>query len=326
MASTVEEAGRYEHPVKILAHVHQAPPLHNAGSEMMMLTILRGLASAGHDCRLITDRGVACELHGVPITLAGPSTPNRHDVKKAAHRWADIVLTHLSATYDATKHARLAKRPLVHLVHNDWTLKGFRVTPKTCQLAVLNSEWLTRAIGWPAAQMIVRPPVVVADYETEPGGAVTLVNLSAKKGADTFYALAERRPDLEFLGVVGGHSTQDIRDVPNVEIVEHTDDMRAVYARTGVVLMPSEYESWGRVAIEAACSGIPTIAHPTPGLLESLGTTGTFADRESIADWDTALADLIAGDTPPGIRERALSLEQQAAADIAGLSSALETL
>jgi hypothetical protein len=53
--------------------------------------------------------------------------------------------------------------------------------------------------------------------------------------------------------------------------------------------MPSSYESWGRVAIEAACSGIPTIAHPTDGLLEALGPAGIFVDRRKTRQWQAEL-------------------------------------
>jgi len=53
--------------------------------------------------------------------------------------------------------------------------------------------------------------------------------------------------------------------------------------------MPSAYESWGRTGIEAAASGIPTIAHPTPGLLESLGKSGTFVARDDIAGYVEAI-------------------------------------
>lgn len=49
--------------------------------------------------------------------------------------------------------------------------------------------------------------------------------------------------------------------------------------------MPSYYESWGRVAVEAMSLGIPVIAHPTPGLKESLGDAGLFANRDSIDQW-----------------------------------------
>jgi hypothetical protein len=32
-------------------------------------------------------------------------------------------------------------------------------------------------------------------------------------------------------------------------------------------------------------NGIPTIANPTPGLVENLGTRGLFVDRENIGGW-----------------------------------------
>ena len=46
-------------------------------------------------------------------------------------------------------------------------------------------------------------------------------------------------------------------------------------------------------AVEAAASGIPTIAHPTPGLQEALGDAGVFVDRDDIDGWETALKELL---------------------------------
>jgi len=109
-----------------------------------------------------------------------------------------------------------------------------------------------------------------------------------------FYELAARNPDIQFLGVKGGYGEQMIEDLPNVTIQENTtifgDD---VYSRTKVLLMPSKYESFGRTAIEAAASGIPTIAHPTPGLIESLGDGGLFCDRTDVDLWDKTLKELM---------------------------------
>src|SRR5690606_19301196 len=113
--------------------------------------------------------------------------------------------------------------------------------------------------------VVVRPPVAAAEYATEPGDHVTIVNLFPNKGSALFWRLAERMPDVPFLAVRGGYGHQDIRRVPNVEVVPHLPCHRMrdeVYARTKILLMPSEYESWGRVGVEAMCSGIPVIAHP----------------------------------------------------------------
>jgi glycosyltransferase involved in cell wall biosynthesis len=100
------------------------------------------------------------------------------------------------------------------------------------------------------------------------------------------------------LAVRGDYGDQVIMDeLPsNVTLLDTTPDIREVYARTHIVLMPSEYESWGRVAIEAGLSGIPTIAHPTTGLQEALGGAGIFCDRSVIDSWETQIISLMEND------------------------------
>lgn len=42
-------------------------------------------------------------------------------------------------------------------------------------------------------------------------------------------------------------------------------------------------------ATEALQRGIPVIAHPTPGLLESLDYAGVFIDRGRVGEWARAI-------------------------------------
>lgn len=74
-------------------------------------------------------------------------------------------------------------------------------------------------------------------------------------------------------------------------IQEHSDPhgMVRVYGKTRVLLMPSIYESWGRVGVEAMASGIPVIANPTDGLSEALGDAGVFVDRDDLDGWENAI-------------------------------------
>jgi glycosyltransferase involved in cell wall biosynthesis len=57
-----------------------------------------------------------------------------------------------------------------------------------------------------------------------------------------------------------------------------------------VLMVPSVHESYGMAAVEALASGIPVIAHPTPGLREALGDAGTFVDRADVRVWVAAVA------------------------------------
>jgi len=268
--------------LNILCHVHLYPPDHCAGAEMMLHEIVLGLKARRHNIQVVCDKSSADEFEGIPIAtnvrshLAG----------------ADLVITHLDRTDDAIRVTN-RKKPLVHLVHNDHQLSYRKVKPANAQLVVFNSRWLEEKCAWTGNQMVLPPPVDPRRYRTTPGGvrAATLVNLIRDKGADQFYALAKAMPGKMFMGVVGGYGQQIIPKVlpRNVILMPHTTDMRVVYQQTHVLLMPSVYESWGRVGIEAAASGIPTIAHPTPGLKESLGASGTFADRDNLDAWKQAI-------------------------------------
>ena len=55
-----------------------------------------------------------------------------------------------------------------------------------------------------------------------------------------------------------------------------------VYGKSNIVLMPSDYESYGRVALEAAINRLPVICTPTDGLKECLGAAGLYFDRNDI--------------------------------------------
>ena len=127
----------------------------------------------------------------------------------------------------------------------------------------------------------MRPPIVAADYRVQPGQAVTLINISANKGAALFWQLVSHFPDREFIAVRGSYGNQIVPpkgDRPrNVTVLDNTPNIQEVYARTRVLLMPSARETFGRVALEAAASGIPTLANPTVGLREALGRAGIFA-------------------------------------------------
>jgi glycosyltransferase involved in cell wall biosynthesis len=184
------------------------------------------------------------------------------------------------------------------LWHNTFPATFRAVGSGTTALAVYNSQWMAEAAARhfaehpdlvrPDREVVVRPIVNADDYRTTPGDAVTLVNLYQPKGADLFWALAEAMPERRFLAVRGSYGEQVEKDLPNVEIIDNVpgDQMAdRVFARTRVLLMPSTYESWGRVGVEALASGIPVIAHPTSGLRESLGDAGIFVDRDDVDAW-----------------------------------------
>lgn len=282
--------------MRVLAMLAAYPPHQSIGSWIVTHTLLRALVTRGHevDVLLESTRGEPYELDGVRVwPYTGKQDPFGHLAD------ADVIVCHAGGTGRPEVLGKLWGIPVVVHVHSVNVLTESTLRSHPCALAVFNSDAMATQLGeYPGDTTIVRPPVDPAEYVTVPGDHVTLVNLSRDKGAEVFYELAERFPDRKFLGVQGGYGVQVLDDLPNVELTEHLppDRMRdEVYARTRVLLMPSAHESYGRVGVEAMCSGIPVIAHPTDGLRESLGDAGVFVDREDVDGWETALRRLLDG-------------------------------
>jgi len=271
--------------VLAILHGYPGPGGHNAGAERTAEAVLRWLAARGHRCRVLTYRG--SPTAGSVEVLIG--TSRRDEIEFA--RSADVLVTHLDRTHEVLFLGRRLRKPVISLVHNDRQLAATGVWGRD-GLVVFNSEWIARAVGWSGPSVVLRPIVDPAAYEVAAENkrrrlALTLFNLMESKGAPLFYALARRMPERYFLGVRGSYGAQIVPSpLPAaVEILENLDDVRPVYERTRVLLMPSAYESFGRVAVEAGASGIPTIAHPTPGLREALGPAGIFVDRSDPEAW-----------------------------------------
>lgn len=282
--------------MRVLAMLHLFPPHHNAGAERMVLAMLRALVDRGHEVDVLLSQRHPEVTSEYEI---GGITVHPHRGKEDPFRFldsADVIVTHLENTPRAAALGESFRIPVVKVVHNTFTATRGQLK-RGISLAVYNSQWMAKEFSdLDVESVVIRPPVAVADYATTPGDCITLINLYKPKGPETFYALAERFPELKFLAVQGAYGEQVVRDLPNVEHLPHLDgdQMRdQVYARTKILLVPSDYESWGRVGVEAMCSGIPVVAHPTPGLRESLGDAGVFCDRRNVDAWEQAIVDLL---------------------------------
>lgn len=296
--------------VKILAIVDRYAGLPGklAGGEMMLHHLLRDSVRRGHEAIVATATPVPFEIEGVAVV------PNS-DVGDLGPT-CDVVIGHLMWTRLAVETAGRHGRPCVYLVHNDQQLHHWKLVPHNVTSVVWNSAWVhdLRAGSWGGPGEIIAPPVFVEDYavEGDPWNRpyVTLVNGNPEKGGQVLLDLAAGPPARDYLMVEGGYGEQ-LRPGPkhpNVTWQPQTVDMVGdVYAHTRVLVMPSQYESWGRAAIEAMASGIPVVAAPTPGLRESLGDAALYADVADLSAWRAALAKLDSASTYRHWSERALA-------------------
>ncbi len=217
------------------------------------------------------------------------ATRARHTVEEIRAWQPDVIIGQQWATEEASTWATMLGRPFVMFVHGPGQLEHFR---PQCDLVVFNSahqlESARRALGNTPAT-VLHPPVFRADYETPRTGAcITLVGTGPAKGTAIAVAVARAMRAAPFLFV----TDDDLGDLPaNVEVVRRTADMREVYGRTRLLLVPSSHESYGRVAVEGAMSGIPSVVADLPGIREA--TCGLATLVSAGASWPDAVADAL---------------------------------
>lgn len=337
--------------LRVLGLVHQYIPVRCAGAETHIHSMLRTLAGRGHrvDVVLSAQSGDPYVVDGVNVW---PTVDAKHDV----YNWlpeAEILVAHLDNTTRANVLGYLNEIPVAVVHHNTFRVarEALLLHGARTDLVSVNSEYMRDDLVSTFDDLreklppvvVTRPVVKVDEYQTTPGDRVTLINMRKRdpkdrdritKGGEIFRSLAETMPSVDFLGVTGIYGDQmDMSGLSNVEVVPHVPhhEMRdQVYGRTRILLVPSSYESWGRVASEAMASGIPVVASPTPGLVEQLGDAGTFVDPEDPDAWREAVFELLneprrwAAMSAVSLK-RALELEQLGQADLLRWAEAVES-
>lgn len=277
--------------MKIIAMVHGFPPHHNAGAEWMLHDMLKYLKEKGHQATVMLPiTGLKpYEISGIRVV---PDIGMDEMLKELNSH--DIVISHLDRYAKALNRCEYFGKPYILLVHNTYRYAGIaekhkREMNQRWIYVVYNSEYTKNVVNYPNPSIIVHPPVDRERVFTRKSRAeyITLINLNENKGGDVFINIAKALPEKKFFGVKGSYGDQIIDEtVKNIKYIENTPDIKSVYSKTRILLMPSIYESYGRTAIEAMINGIPVIANKTPGLLESLSYAGVFIEnRLDIEEW-----------------------------------------
>lgn len=317
-------------PARVLAVVHGWMPYLAAGSERMLQHMLDSLPRDEFDVTVLSlgygddlESKAPYTYQGLPV-FVGYESPIVPDIIITHHGPSARVVQAISQDFPEAR--------VVTVYHNErYDIADIQALD--AELEVFNTHWVASAVlrpgaaGWDGltpGKMVVHPPLEFDRHAVdETGSAVTLVNLQENKGVHVFHELARRMPDVRFLGVDGTHGLQvHSSTLKNVEYMPTTQDMRDVWRKSRIVLMPSGYESYGMVAAEAQVNGIPVIANPTPGLAECLGHAGIFIPRANIDDYERTVHLLLEDrkhyqERSDTARLRGLELEQQTKRELA---------
>ena len=212
-------------------------------------------------------------------------------------------------------NARGYNRPIIATCHYDGNytmITGNGGTAWAEMLCFINKimepNYRKNINPWPSQIVrteVVRPIMHRNQIEiTEPfqGDCITLINANENKGVHQFLDLARRMPNRKFLGVrpYYGNMTTPLPLGGNIEWIPFSDDVRTILRRTRILLVPSFYESFGRVAVEAMINGIPVMysksAKKSPyeggsieGMQSWIGDAAIQCDRDVPEEWMSAI-------------------------------------
>jgi glycosyltransferase involved in cell wall biosynthesis len=314
------------------------------GADTMLRDLLENLVSRGWQATVVIlqKEHFSERFNGVDVyRTKDPS------FLSALAKDADCLITHLGATTRTKALGDELNKPVVQLIHNTSTATQANLA-LGCDLAVFNSQWIrdfhTGKVhvpeiskyvffsGFEYPHVVVRPPALERPESTgSPDGEITMINLTNNKNPGLFYYLAAAFPERKFKGVLGGYDVDKQvarRYLPNVRIQEFTSNLDALYGSTSVLLVPSKYESYSRVAVEAMGRGIPVIGSRTPGLKECLGPALPTERIEHKPNWEARLREVLRRYDEYSMRatERYQELYEQTPKDLEAFERALSSL
>ncbi len=268
--------------MRILYSIHLYPPRHNCGGEYYIHNLNKYLVSQGHEVRVMLHQARQHNIH-TPYDYDGVYVMGNIN-SLDAYRWADVLVTHLDFTSFSIMIARDIGRPIVQIVHNHHEYASI-VNGMGSINVVYNSEWIAKKLNYNWPSIVIPPGVERERFDVnknpETNEFITMINLNTNKGGRILQKVAKEFPEKKFLAVKGSYDKQITDQPSNVTVINNTPDIVPVYEKTRLLLMPSQYESWGMTATEAMCSGIPVICTPTPGLSENCSHAGNYIDARN---------------------------------------------
>ena len=171
----------------------------------------------------------------------------------------------------------------------------------------VNSEFMKQAVKRYTGKEIenkIHPMLdmdrVVSKKERDPK-YILLVNSDIGKGGGLFAKIASAMPNYDFLCLGLGAEiipqnveiNKKIKGIPNIKILEKTDNVADVYRQAKILLAPSLVdETFSMVALEAMANGVPVLASPNGNFPYLVKGGGMILPTEDINHWIQAIESL----------------------------------
>ena len=275
-----------------------------------LCTLGRELSVTQERCRISTFQGNEIEYPvksrfsydlGFPTTLVSSCAFIDHVDRRLADRECDLLLFQAERSPELLSVAKSHGVYPLFYAHNGQELRSFpqlQELPLVLTSSAFSRDHIRAEYGVNAE--VLYPAVNLERYRTDEktNEYITMINPVVAKGIASFLKLAAALPSRKFLVVEGWGTPPAILELirtrlPNITYLERQVDMREVYRQTHILVVPSHWESFGRVITEAQVNGIPVLASKVGGIPEALGNGGILVDTISDPDaWLTGLGEI----------------------------------
>jgi glycosyltransferase involved in cell wall biosynthesis len=292
------------------------------GLEMMAQELGREWHTRGHDVQIITET----PLNGEPelSDLDVLRSPSLTDWMQQM-RWADVFFQN-GVSLRSVGYAVLARCPIVFrhpdvLRSNDGTFdlrNELKRWATTLGRNVASSKAVAEPIRGETAEIpnTVRPifeSQVENDREESRSGLLFVGRLVSIKGGDVAIRALHHLRDRgikQFLTICGGGpelpslkrlaEEKGLADAVRFEGWTQPEELVKHYAKAEVALVPSLYEPFGIVALEAIACGCPVVASSVHGLPQAVGDCGLLVEPDN----PIALANSVERALSPSVRKK----------------------
>jgi glycosyltransferase involved in cell wall biosynthesis len=329
--------------------LHIPCDLAGGGAERLVLDLCRraspGFAHAVAPLHPTGSLRASFQQAGIPIHdlgrwRGGPGLLALGRIARLSRRF-DLVHTHLWAgDVWGRLGAGLAAHPaVVGTEHNtrpeaSWRQAlAARLAPLSHRIVAVSEaarQGLLAAGVAPARLRVIENGVDLARFTPAPRArgrvrrVLAIGRLVPQKGFDLLVQAMAGLPELE-LRIVGEGPQADQLRGPQVELRGWVPDVPALLSQAELVVVPSRWEGFGLVAVEAMASGVPVIASDVPGLREVLGEAAVRVPPGDVRALREAIA-AVAADPVRRLRMQEEGLAQASRFRIEACVAAYEAL
>lgn len=292
----------------------------SGGSEKSSHTLLRELVKRGHRVLVVTGFGPGARKERIikdgvrVLRIDNSRLLTTLDMVKNELK-PDVILTQLIWSDKVLKWAKSEKLPTAYFVRSvGGRLNLTKRHPLSPDIIFSNSKNTAQFVRkkWCRSSVVVYPIVDFKDYIVKNRRPVylTMFNPVKIKGGEIFKRIALEIPEYKFLAVEGWHHLKeksfgrwdyqkmrlmanaygekevlipeevDLSGIKNIKYIKAVKDVRKIYQKTKILLLPSLWEeASARVIREAMVNGIPVIASDTGGTREVIDKGGIVIEN-----------------------------------------------